>query len=45
MFGSSNTFDPKTDIPDLKGKVFVVTGGTAGIGEFHVTAALISLSI
>lgn len=32
MFGSSNTFDPKTDIPDLKGKVFIATGGTAGIG-------------
>jgi len=29
---SSNTFDPKTDIPDLKGKVYVVTGGTAGLG-------------
>ncbi|KIA75452.1 hypothetical protein HK57_00096 [Aspergillus ustus] len=33
MFGSSsNTFDPNTDIPDLSGKVYVVTGGSAGIG-------------
>ncbi|XXH01680.1 hypothetical protein Hte_008041 [Hypoxylon texense] len=32
MFGSGNSFDPNTDIPDLRGKVFVVTGGSAGIG-------------
>lgn len=32
MFDSGNTFDPNTDIPDLSGKVFVVTGGSAGIG-------------
>ncbi|USP77870.1 hypothetical protein yc1106_05144 [Curvularia clavata] len=25
-------FDPNTDIPDLSGKVYVVTGGSAGIG-------------
>lgn len=29
---SSNTFDPNKDIPDLVGKVYVVTGGSAGIG-------------
>ncbi|PPJ60752.1 hypothetical protein CBER1_02317 [Cercospora berteroae] len=29
---SSNTFDHNTDIPDLSGKVYVVTGGSAGIG-------------
>lgn len=33
MFGSNNKFDPNTDIPDLSGKVYVVTGGSAGIGE------------
>ncbi|RYP73955.1 hypothetical protein DL771_003266 [Monosporascus sp. 5C6A] len=32
MLGSSNKFDPNTDIPDLTGKVYVVTGGSAGIG-------------
>ncbi|KAF2274502.1 NAD(P)-binding protein [Westerdykella ornata] len=29
---TGNKFDPNTDIPDLKGKVYVVTGGSAGIG-------------
>ena len=33
MFGSSNKFDPNKDIPDLSGKVYIVTGGSAGIGE------------
>ncbi|KAH9906663.1 hypothetical protein F4778DRAFT_722864 [Xylariomycetidae sp. FL2044] len=32
MLGSSNTFDPNTAIPSLAGKVYVVTGGSAGIG-------------
>ncbi|KAI5243174.1 NAD(P)-binding protein [Aureobasidium subglaciale] len=32
LFRSSNTFDPTEDVPDLSGKVFVVTGGSAGIG-------------
>ncbi|KAL3474808.1 hypothetical protein BJX99DRAFT_231005 [Aspergillus californicus] len=32
MFGSSNTFNPNTDIPDLSGNVYIVTGGSAGIG-------------
>jgi hypothetical protein len=35
MFGSSNTFDPNKDIPDLSGKTYIVTGGSAGIGIFH----------
>ena len=40
MLGSSNTFDPDKDIPDLAGRVYVVTGGTAGIG-FGVSAHLL----
>ncbi|UPX21346.1 uncharacterized protein EKO05_0011533 [Ascochyta rabiei] len=37
---SSNTFDPDTEIPDLSGKVYVVTGGSAGIG-FGIVAHLV----
>ncbi|KAJ4369418.1 hypothetical protein N0V86_009250 [Didymella sp. IMI 355093] len=37
---SSNTFDPDTEIPDLSGKVYVVTGGSAGIG-FGIVAHLL----
>ncbi|KAI0972593.1 hypothetical protein F4678DRAFT_460162 [Xylaria arbuscula] len=29
MFSSSNKFDPNTDIPDLSGRVYVVTGGNS----------------
>lgn len=29
---TGNKFDPNTDVPDLSGKVYVVTGGSAGIG-------------
>jgi len=29
-----NTFDPSKDISNLNGKVYVVTGGSAGIGIF-----------
>lgn len=39
MFGS-NTFDPSKDIPSLEGRVFVVTGGSAGIG-FGIVAHLL----
>lgn len=41
MFSTkSNTFDPNTDIPSLAEKVYIVTGGTAGIG-FGITAHLL----
>lgn len=36
----SNKFDPNTDIPELSGKVYVVTGGSAGIG-FGICAHLL----
>ncbi|KAF1917504.1 hypothetical protein BDU57DRAFT_555353 [Ampelomyces quisqualis] len=39
---SSNTFDPDKDIPDLDGKVYVVTGGSAGIG-YGIVAHLCNL--
>ncbi|KAI1757363.1 hypothetical protein F4782DRAFT_226036 [Xylaria castorea] len=32
MLGSSNKFDPNSDIPDLSGRVYVLTGGSAGRG-------------
>lgn len=34
---TGNKFDPNTDIPDLSFKVYIVTGGTAGIG-FGISA-------
>lgn len=37
---TGNKFDPDKDIPDLNGRVYVVTGGTAGIG-FGITAHLL----
>ncbi|CAL8577106.1 hypothetical protein XPA_002952 [Xanthoria parietina] len=37
---TGNKFDPNKDIPDLNGKVYIVTGGTAGIG-FGITAHLL----
>ncbi|KXS98913.1 hypothetical protein AC578_7457 [Pseudocercospora eumusae] len=40
MPGSKNTYDPKTDMPDISGKVYVVTGGSAGIG-FGICAHLL----
>lgn len=33
---ANNTFDPDTNIPNLDGKVIVITGGTAGIGRTTV---------
>ncbi|TRX96649.1 hypothetical protein FHL15_002551 [Xylaria flabelliformis] len=32
MLGSSNKFDPNTDVPDLSGRVYVLIGGSIGIG-------------
>ncbi|KAF9003243.1 NAD(P)-binding protein [Cyathus striatus] len=32
MLWFSKPFDPNTDIPSLKGKIIIVTGGNAGIG-------------
>lgn len=37
---TGNKFSPNEDIPDLSEKVYVVTGGTAGIG-FGITAHLL----
>jgi hypothetical protein len=37
---TGNSFDPNKDIPDLSGKVYVITGGTAGIG-FGITAHIL----
>jgi len=37
---SGNTFDPNKDIPDLSGKVYIITGGTAGIG-FGIAAHIL----
>ncbi|MCJ1460785.1 hypothetical protein MMC28_011167 [Mycoblastus sanguinarius] len=37
---TGNKFDPNKDIPDLSGKTYIVTGGTAGIG-FGITAHLL----
>ncbi|KAL8768748.1 MAG: hypothetical protein Q9194_005627 [Teloschistes cf. exilis] len=37
---TGNKFDPNQDIPDLSGKVYIITGGTAGIG-FGITAHIL----
>ncbi len=37
---TGNKFDPNTDVPDLSGKVYVVTGGSAGIG-FGIVAHIL----
>lgn len=33
ILGSSNRFGPSKDIPDLSGKIYIVTGGSPGIGH------------
>ncbi|KAK9784113.1 putative NAD(P)-binding protein [Seiridium cardinale] len=40
MFGKRDKFDPNTDVPNLSGKVYVVTGGSAGIG-FGISAHIL----
>lgn len=37
---TGNKFDPNTDVPDLTGKTYIVTGGSAGIG-FGVVAHML----
>jgi WW domain-containing oxidoreductase len=37
---TGNSFDPDKDIPNLKGKTYLVTGGSAGIG-FGICAHLL----
>jgi len=37
---TGNKFDPNNDVPDLTGKTYLVTGGTAGIG-FGIVAHLL----
>ena len=37
---TGNKFDPNKDIPDLANKVYIVTGGSAGIG-FGITAHIL----
>jgi len=36
----TNTFNPDKDIPDLSGKTYIVTGGSAGIG-FGIAAHIL----
>ncbi|EHA51533.1 hypothetical protein MGG_07443 [Pyricularia oryzae 70-15] len=40
LIPGSNTFNPDKDIPDLSGKHYIVTGGSAGIG-FGIAAHLL----
>ncbi|KIJ39343.1 hypothetical protein M422DRAFT_257960 [Sphaerobolus stellatus SS14] len=44
LFPPPSTFDPLRDIPDLTGKVAIVTGGAVGIG-YHTVLALLQKNV
>lgn len=40
IVGSKRSYNPDQDIPDLSGKVIIVTGGNTGVG-YHTVKALV----
>ncbi|KIO32210.1 hypothetical protein M407DRAFT_66909 [Tulasnella calospora MUT 4182] len=41
IVGSKHSYNPDQDIPDLSGKVIIVTGGNTGVG-YHTVKALVT---